>query len=61
MPTEVQEKVIQKFKENNCQLVSFEKGRKVNYICSRGNEAHRYKNSNLPNKSNKWKILTGRI
>lgn len=39
MSTEVQEKVIQKFKENNHQLVSFEKGRKVNYICSCGNKA----------------------
>lgn len=46
MPTvtslKVQERINKKFTEKNCQLLSFEKGRKVKYICSCGNEAESY-------------------
>jgi hypothetical protein len=41
MPT-VQERINKKFTKKNCQLLSFEKGRKVKYICSCGNEAESY-------------------
>lgn len=38
----VQERISKKFTGKNCQLLSFEKGRKVKYICSCGNEAESY-------------------